>query len=51
MKELDNYQHELKKSWDDLKEAGAKRKEDLEDALQAQQYLADANESQIWMEV
>ena len=32
-----------------VQEKAAKRKDDLEDSLQAQQYFADANEGESWM--
>ena len=34
---------------DVTQEKAAKRKEDLDDSLQAQQYFADANEGESWM--
>ena len=39
----------LNEQWHSLKEKAARRKQDLEDSLQAQQYLADANEAESWM--
>ncbi|CAH1785763.1 unnamed protein product [Owenia fusiformis] len=39
----------LLEKWENLKEKAAKRKEDLEDSLQAQAYFADANEAETWM--
>ncbi|KAI2810972.1 Spectrin alpha chain, non-erythrocytic 1 [Blomia tropicalis] len=39
----------LLEQWNSLKEKAARRKQDLEDSLQAQQYLADANEAESWM--
>lgn len=39
----------LDEQWNALKEKAARRKQDLEDSLQAQQYLADANEAESWM--
>lgn len=39
----------LNEQWNALKEKSQRRKQDLEDSLQAQQYLADANEAESWM--
>lgn len=39
----------LNEQWHSLKEKSSRRKQDLEDSLQAQQYLADANEAESWM--
>lgn len=39
----------LNEQWNSLKEKSSRRKQDLEDSLQAQQYLADANEAESWM--
>ncbi|KAH7638391.1 alpha spectrin [Dermatophagoides farinae] len=39
----------LEEQWNALKERAARRKQELEDSLQAQQYLADANEAESWM--
>lgn len=50
-KELDAQQQDLKEAWKNLKEAAENRRTSLENALEAQQYLADANEAQSWMEV
>ncbi|ESO09912.1 hypothetical protein HELRODRAFT_156368 [Helobdella robusta] len=40
---------ELRDKWEILKNKASKRKEDLDDSLQAQQYFADANEADSWM--
>lgn len=40
---------ELNEKWKSLKNKAATRKTDLDDALQAQQYYADANEAEVWM--
>jgi len=40
---------DLQDKWNNLKDKAGKRKEDLEDSLQAQQYFADANEGESWM--
>uniref|UniRef100_A0A915I8Y9 SH3 domain-containing protein n=1 Tax=Romanomermis culicivorax TaxID=13658 RepID=A0A915I8Y9_ROMCU len=40
---------QLKESWQTLKEKAERRKQDLDDSLQAHQYLADANEADSWM--
>lgn len=39
----------LEEQWIALKEKATRRKQDLDDSLQAQQYLADANEAESWM--
>jgi len=39
----------LKEHWIALKEKSEKRKQDLDDALLAHQYFADANEAESWM--
>ncbi|XP_022101019.1 spectrin alpha chain, non-erythrocytic 1-like isoform X4 [Acanthaster planci] len=39
----------LEEKWQNLKDKAAKRKEDLDDSLEAQQYFADANEAESWM--
>jgi spectrin alpha len=41
--------HELQDKWNNLKDKANKRREDLDDSLQAQQYFADANEADSWM--
>ncbi|XP_071500194.1 spectrin alpha chain, non-erythrocytic 1-like [Diadema antillarum] len=40
----------LEEKWQNLKDKIAQRKEDLEDSLEAQQYFADANEAESWMQ-
>jgi spectrin alpha len=40
---------QLQAKWDLLKEKALKRKHDLDDALQAQQYFTDANEVDAWI--
>ena len=40
---------ELQLEWKDLKDKANVRKQDLEDSVQTQQYLADANEAESWM--
>ena len=40
---------QLKDNWRNLKSKAEKRKQDLNDSLQAHQYLADANEADSWM--
>ncbi len=39
----------LEEKWQNLKDKTAKRKDDLDDSLEAQQYFADANEAESWM--
>ncbi len=39
----------FKDRWNKLIENSTKRKDDLEDSLQAQQYFAEANEAESWM--
>ncbi|XP_065209601.1 spectrin alpha chain isoform X2 [Planococcus citri] len=39
----------LNTHWNQLKEKAVKRKQDLEDSLQAHQYFADANEAESWI--
>ena len=39
----------LQDRWNKLIEASQKRKEDLDDSLLAQQYFAEANEAEAWM--
>ncbi|XP_053212819.1 spectrin alpha chain-like [Panonychus citri] len=39
----------LNDKWQSLKEKANKRKQDLDDSLQAHQYFADANEAESWM--
>lgn len=39
----------LNEKWDHLREKANKRKQDLDDSLQAHQYFADANEAESWM--
>lgn len=41
--------NELQDKWNNLKDKANKRREDLDDSLQAQQYFADANEADSWM--
>eukprot|EP00042_Codosiga_hollandica_P029214 m.159345 g.159345 ORF g.159345 m.159345 type:complete len:2437 (+) comp53015_c0_seq1:84-7394(+) len=40
---------ELRSKWEELNEAAAKRQQNLDDALNAQRYFADANEAEAWM--
>ncbi|XP_030853592.1 spectrin alpha chain, non-erythrocytic 1 isoform X3 [Strongylocentrotus purpuratus] len=40
----------LEEKWKNLKDKIAQRKDDLEDSLEAQQYFADANEAESWMQ-
>ncbi|KAL3092945.1 hypothetical protein niasHS_004972 [Heterodera schachtii] len=40
---------QLRDNWRALKTKADKRKQDLQDSLQAHQYLADANEAESWM--
>lgn len=40
---------DLLDKWNNLKDKAGKRKDDLDDSLQAQQYFADANEGESWM--
>lgn len=40
---------QLKESWLSLKEKAERRRQDLDDSLQAHQYLADASEAESWM--
>jgi spectrin alpha len=39
----------LKDAWADLNQAAVKRQSHLDDSLRAQQYFADANETEAWM--
>ncbi|XP_003743041.1 spectrin alpha chain [Galendromus occidentalis] len=40
---------DLQEKWQLLKDRATRRKQDLEDSLQAQQYFADANEAESWI--
>ncbi|MFH4975655.1 hypothetical protein AB6A40_002364 [Gnathostoma spinigerum] len=40
---------QLRDNWRNLKAKANKRRQDLDDSLQAHQYLADANEAESWM--
>ncbi|XP_026468326.1 LOW QUALITY PROTEIN: spectrin alpha chain-like, partial [Ctenocephalides felis] len=47
--EIKQRMDQLEEQWNQLKEKALKRKQDLEDSLQAHQYFADANEAESWM--
>ncbi|ODM93367.1 Spectrin beta chain, partial [Orchesella cincta] len=47
--EFDRLNNELKKNWDELKEAVEQRKDKLLQSERAQQYLFDASEAEAWM--
>ncbi|XP_076800089.1 spectrin alpha chain, non-erythrocytic 1-like isoform X2 [Clavelina lepadiformis] len=46
----DEVSHKLKDEWEKLKQDADQRRQDLSDALDAQKYLADANDADSWIE-
>jgi len=42
---------QLRDNWRALKTKAEKRKQDLQDSLQAHQYLADASEADSWVKI
>lgn len=49
--EADNYSNKLTNEWKKLKSAADTREQDLLNAIEAQKYLANADDSRIWIEV